>query len=59
MEERLIELETRFSFQEDTIETLSSLIADQQAQIDALKRHVDIISKLLQRLMHEDSLEDS
>jgi uncharacterized coiled-coil protein SlyX len=58
MEERLIELETRFSFQEDAVETLSNLVADQQAQIDVLTRHVDRITTLLQKLIHDDKPED-
>lgn len=50
MEERLIELETRFSFQEDTIETLSNLITEQQAQIDTLKRQIEMVTTMLQEL---------
>lgn len=53
MDERLIELETRFSFQEDAVETLSNLVANQQAQIDVLTRHVDRITTLLQKLMQD------
>lgn len=50
MEERLIELETRFSFQEDTIETLGNILTDQQTQIDALKRQIESVTTMLQEL---------
>lgn len=51
MEDRLIDLETRFSFQEVTIETLSDLIASQQSQIDALTRRIDGLTLLFERLL--------
>lgn len=35
-EERLIELETRIAFQEETIKTLSDVMYDQQKKIDEL-----------------------
>lgn len=36
-EERLIELETRIAFQEQTIKTLSDVMYEQQKKIDALE----------------------
>lgn len=38
LEERIIELEVRLSFQSSTIETLSSVINEQQAKIEQLTR---------------------
>lgn len=36
MNDRLVELETKFSFQEDTIQELNEVIIRQQRQIDEL-----------------------
>ena len=36
-EERLIELETRFAYQEESVRVLSDAVADQQKQIDRLQ----------------------
>ncbi len=41
MEERIVELETRLAFQENTIEELSDVVAQQQIQLD------DVIKELL------------
>ncbi len=46
MEQRIIELETRFSHQEVLIEQLSDIVREQQDQIDAL-------TKLVQTLMSQ------
>lgn len=40
MENRLIELETRVAFQDDTIEQLNQIITTQQQQIDRLHKEV-------------------
>ena len=45
MEERLIELETKVAFQEDTIETLNGIVAKQQNQIDLLEKQLKAVSK--------------
>ena len=37
LEERLNELEIKYSFQEDTIKELNEVIATQQKELDALK----------------------
>jgi SlyX protein len=37
MEERLIELETRFAYQEDTLRVLDQVVAAQQSRIAALE----------------------
>lgn len=41
-ESRLVELQTRFAFQEDTLQALSEVIARQQQQIDALSRELKL-----------------
>lgn len=40
MEEQLIDLQTRFAFQEDSLQALSDVIARQQQQIDQLEETV-------------------
>mgnify|MGYP000126006410 CR=1 FL=1 len=57
-EDRLIELETRLAFQDDTIEDLSQTVAQQQKKIDDLTRMVKIINKQMTALpqgLSEDS----
>ena len=46
-DERLIELETRMAFQEDLLETLNRIVADQQQELMQLK---DLCRDLLQQL---------
>ena len=41
LEERMAELEIRQAFQDDAVQTLSDVIADQQKQIDLLKRELE------------------
>ncbi|WP_207062496.1 SlyX family protein [Motiliproteus sp. SC1-56] len=49
-EERLIELETRTAFQEDTVQSLSDTVARQQRELDDLREMVRIINKQLKSL---------
>jgi len=48
MENRLIELETRLSFQEDTIHQLNEVITRQQDQIDLLNEQLSELKKRVQ-----------
>lgn len=41
-EDRLVELQTRFAFQEDTLQALNEVTARQQQQIDALSRELKL-----------------
>ncbi len=47
MDQRLIELETRIAFQDDTIEQLNQIIAAQQRQIDQLHKEIAAIAARL------------
>ncbi|MEW5756223.1 MAG: SlyX family protein [Pseudomonadota bacterium] len=40
MEDRIIELETRLAFQEDTLQQLNDIVTRQQDQIDLLHRRL-------------------
>ncbi|MCK9237631.1 MAG: SlyX family protein [Gammaproteobacteria bacterium] len=52
LESRLADLEIHQAFQDDTVQTLSDIIADQQQQIDRLKRQLE---RLDQRLQEQQS----
>lgn len=52
MEEKLIELETKFSYQEDLLSDLNGIVAKQQRQLDELIGEMSGIKEQLQ-----DSLE--
>lgn len=49
LSDRLVALESRLMFQEDTIETLNKTITQQWLKIDALTRQIDGLNERLQR----------
>lgn len=44
LEQRLIELETRQAFQDDTLQTLNDVLVDQQRQIDRLQHQLQVLA---------------
>ena len=52
LSERIDALETRLTFQDDTIETLNQTITDQWKQIDALTRQM---AAMIERLQEAES----
>ena len=48
MEERIVELELRFTEQESLLQELSSVIFAQQRELEALRAHVAVLEKKLQ-----------
>ena len=46
-DERVTELESRLTFQEDTIQALSDALADQQTRIDALESTMTLLVQTL------------
>jgi len=48
MEARIVELETRLAFQEDTIHHLSEILATQQRSIDKLTKSLELLRQRLQ-----------
>ena len=48
MEEKLIELETKFSYQEDLLADLNGIVVKQQRQLDELLRELTAIKEQLQ-----------
>lgn len=51
VEEQLIELQSQLAFQEDTIQALNDVVAQQQRQIDGLRARSDLFSSQLERAM--------
>ncbi|OFE11037.1 hypothetical protein PHACT_14300 [Pseudohongiella acticola] len=65
-EAKLIDLQTRFAFQEDSIQALNDVVAGQQKQIEMLTRelslHRDKLTELMQaqseRMVHSGAIDD-
>ena len=53
MEQRIIELETRLTFQEKMVEDLNSVIVRQQDQIDELAETIKVLKRELKRIIWE------
>ncbi|PCI28846.1 MAG: hypothetical protein COB67_05385 [SAR324 cluster bacterium] len=60
IEERVIELEIRVAYQDETIEQLNDVVAQQQTQIDLLQRQMSFLAaSLKQPSLKSDSEEES
>lgn len=57
LEERMIELETRQAFQDDTLQALNDVIVDQQRQIDRLQRQLESLAASHEALQSQLDLE--
>ena len=55
LEERIIELEVRLSFQASTIDTLNSVINEQQAKIEKMSKLLDELKERLPALGNIDA----
>ena len=55
MEARLNELEARFAFAEDLIETLNLTVIRQQAQLDLLQQQVRLLHQQLQDALSDEA----
>ena len=61
IETRLVDLETKVAFQDDTIQTLSDMVAQQQFIFDTLQRQVRELAdqlKATQNAMAEPDIEE-
>lgn len=47
IESRLIEVETKVAFQDDTLQTLNDVVARQQFQLETLERQIQEMAALL------------
>lgn len=50
MESRLNDLESRVAFQDDLLETLNAIVAEQQNQIDLMQRQIGMLYDQLKSL---------
>jgi len=57
MEEKIIELETKFSFQEDLLSDLNEIVAKQQRHLDELITEMSEIKEQLQDAAERGSAE--
>jgi SlyX protein len=53
MENRLIELETRLAFQDNTLQELNAVVVRQQREIDALTRELETLKAQIRTLAPE------
>ena len=51
MNDDLLELQTQISYQEDTVQQLNDVVTRQQADIDLLRREVDLLKDKLLELV--------
>lgn len=45
LEKRLVDLEGRLAFQDDTIQTLSDMVSRQQLELDKLSRAMELLAR--------------
>lgn len=55
MDKEIVELQTRLTFQENTILELSDVLARQQREIAALKAMLDIVQRQVREVMQTES----
>ena len=58
-EERFIELEIKIAYQDDLLQALNDIVAQQQQQIDRIEYSHKIISEQLKRLLLKETQEQS
>lgn len=56
MKEKIIDLETKFSFQEDLLQQLNKEMLLQQRQIDALSLQLRLVREQLSELLVQDGV---
>ena len=54
MESRLNDLETRVAFQDDLLETLNAIVAEQQQQLDLMQREIRLLYEQIKSLSPSD-----
>jgi SlyX protein len=54
MESRLNDLETRVAFQDDLLETLNTIVAQQQQQLDLMQREIRLLYEQIKSLSPSD-----
>lgn len=59
MQKKIIDLETKFSFQEDLLQQLNKEILLQQRQIDALSLQLRLVREQLSELLVQDGVQQA
>lgn len=54
MESRLNDLETRVAFQDDLLEALNTIVAQQQQQLDLMQREIRLLYEQIRTLSPSD-----
>lgn len=54
MESRLNDLETRVAFQDDLLETLNTIVAQQQQRLDLMQREIRLLYEQIKTLSPSD-----
>lgn len=54
-DKRIAELEVKFSFQQETIDSLNEIVTQQWQQIDLLKRHIERLEGRMQEVADASS----
>jgi SlyX protein len=54
MESRLNDLETRVAFQDDLLDTLNTIVAKQQQQLDLMQREIRLLYEQIKTLSPAD-----
>lgn len=54
-QERIIELESRVAFQEDTLDQLNQVVSQQELEIEKLKRMIKIINQQIKNFSLDNS----
>ncbi|MFQ5469194.1 MAG: SlyX family protein [Gammaproteobacteria bacterium] len=57
--DKLIDLETRITYQEDTLHTLNAIVSDQQQIIDKLEQDITFLKQRIATLTESDILHES
>ncbi len=52
-EEKLVELETRYSFQEDLLQQLNEIVTKQDARIDLLEQQLHLMAERVKELQSQ------
>ena len=58
MENKIIDLQTRLSFQEETINALNIIITDQQQQLDQLREDLRLLNLRIASVAESSSVSD-
>lgn len=57
IEDRLVDIETKLAYQEDTVQALNKVVSDQQGQLDRLQKSFEVLIERMQDLRGQ--LEDT